>query len=104
MSLTSYERGSTWRSYVFYQSGSTPLNCSGNKAYLTVYKPDDTILIGPVSGHHVSSGTYEYFVSTQSTDDLGIYITKWKAWFDYQTPWNYSPKVDREAVHIVHVK
>jgi len=101
---TKYERGTTFRSYVYYQSGSTPIDCSGNMAYFTLYDPNGVVIIGPVSGHHVSTGTYEYFPSTQNTHDLGLYCCEWKAWFDYQSPWNFSPKIDREVIQLVYVE
>jgi len=104
MALTKYERQNTWKSYVTYVSGTTNIDCSGNMAYLTVYRPDGTVLLGPVSGIRDSTGVYKYYVSTQSTDDLGIYVCEWKAYFNYGAPWDYSPKYDREAVQIVKVE
>jgi len=104
MALSKYERSTTFRTATTYKSGSTYINCSGNMAYLTVYEPNGSVIIGPVSGHHYSTGIYEYFVSTQSTHDLGIYVLEWKAWFNYQSPWDYSPKYDREPIDLVYVK
>ena len=104
MTLDKYERETTFKSQVYYTSGSTPINCSGNMTYLTVYRPDGTTLLGPVSGQHIASGTYIYYVSTQSTDDLGIYICQWKTNFYYGSPWLWSPKVDREAIQLVKVE
>jgi len=104
MTLTEYERGTVFKTNTVYTSGSTYIDCSGNMAYLTVYKPNGDTLLGPVSGLHESTGTYQYFVSTQTTDDLGIYVLEWKAMFNYQAPWNYSWKYDREPIHIVYVK
>jgi len=104
MTLTKWERGSIWKSQVVYTSGSTNINCSGNMTNITVYRPDGTILLGPESGQHATTGTYIYYVSTQSTDDLGIYVTEWKTYFDYDSPWDYAPKIDREAIQLVKVK
>ena len=102
--LARYERGSTFRTATAYTSGSTEIDCSGNMAYFTMYAPDGTSIIGPVSGHWYSTGVYEYFPSTQTTSDLGIYVLEWKAEFNYQSPWNYSPKYDREPIELVYVK
>lgn len=101
---TKRERGSTFRSRVTYTSGSTLVNCSGNVTNLTVYKSDGTTLLGPESGSHEGTGVYEYYVSTASTDPLGLYICEWKTYFDYGAPWNYQPKIDRELIQICHVK
>jgi len=101
---TKYERNTTWRTRVTYTSGSTNINCSGNVTNLTVYRPDGTVLLGPESGQHVATGIYDYYVSTQSTDDLGLYRCTWITYFDYGTPWNYSPKVDSEVIQLVLVK
>jgi len=104
MTLTKYERETTFKSRVTYTSGSTNINCSGNLAYITVYRPDGTVLLGPESGQHAATGIYDYYVSTQSTDDLGIYVCEWKTEFDYGMPWQNSPKYDREAIQLVKVK
>ena len=104
MSLTKYERGSTFRTRQTYVSGTTNVNCSGNLAYLTVYKPDGTTYIDSVSGSHVGTGIYEYYVSTSSTDLLGIWVCEWKGYFNYDAPWYNEPKVDRECIQLVYVK
>ena len=101
MALTKRERGTTWRAQVSYTSGSSYIDCSSNVTNLTVYKPDDTILVGPVSGNHRSTGIYDYYVSTASNADLGIYILEWKSWFSYDFGW--EPKVDREEIQLCHV-
>lgn len=101
---TKYERGSCWKSQVVYQSGSTLVNCSGNVSKLTVYDPNGDIIIGPVSGVHTATGTYHYYVSTQSTHDLGLYVCEWKTYFSYGNPWNWQPKVDRELIQLVYVE
>jgi len=104
MALTKFERGTTWKATVTFTSGSTNIDCSGNMAYLTVYRPDGTVLLGPESGCHEATGMYNYYVSTQSTDDLGIYVTEWKGLFDYQHPFHWSPKYDRNPIQLVYVK
>jgi len=104
MTLTSYERGTVFKTNTTYTSGSTNVDSSGNIAYLTVYKPDGTVLMGPVSGLHESTGVYQYFVQTETTNDLGIYVLEWKAMFNYQSPWGYEWKYDREPIHLVNVK
>lgn len=106
MSLTKYERGTSWKSQVTYTSGTTNINCSGNMAYLTVYKPDGTTLMGSVSGiNNVGiSGVYYYYPSTNTTSPLGIYVEEWKAYFDYGSRTGWRIKYDREPVWIVHVK
>jgi len=101
---TKYERGSTFRSQVTYTSGSTNINCSSNVTNLTVYKSDGTVLMGPESGAHITTGVYRYYVDTESTDPLGLYICEWKTYFNYNDPWNWKPKTDREIVQIVHVE
>jgi len=104
MTLTKYVRGNTWRTRVSYLSGNTPIDCSSNIANLTVEAPDGSTYMTGITGQHVSTGIYQYYLSTQSTDDLGIYVCSWESWFDYQHPWNYSPKVENEAIQLVHVK
>lgn len=102
--VSSYERGSTWKSQVTYTSGSSYIDCSSNVTNLTVYRSDGTVLLGPVSGVHASTGIYHYYVSTQSTDSLGLYVCEWKTYFNYGNPWVWLPKLDREVVHIKYVE
>ena len=101
--ITRYERGSTWRTQVVYTSGSTNVDCSGNVTKLTVYGPDGTTLITDVSGVRTSTGTYHYYVSTQSDYDLGLYVGEWKTYFFYEDPFRWQPKIDREVVNLVKV-
>lgn len=101
---TKYERGSTWKTQIVYTSGSTAINCSGNISNVTIYKPDGSILLGPESGQHTATGTYTYYVSSASTDNLGLYKCRWITYFDYSGRWNYMPKRDTEIVQIVEVK
>jgi hypothetical protein len=102
MALTKYERGTSWRSKVTYTSGSSYVDCSGNMAYLTVYAPNGDTFIGPVSGTHVQTGIYDYYISTQTDSNLGIYVTEWRGMFNYPKTWNW--KYDREANQLVYVK
>ena len=104
VTIKEYERNNSWKSQVVYTSGNTNIDCSGNMAYLTVYDPDGTILLGPISGMHSDTGTYYYYVSTQSSDNLGLYICEWKSYFNYGARQGYLPKYDREVVSIVKVK
>jgi len=101
---TKYERETTFKTTVTYTSGSTNIDCSGNVTNLRVYDPNGTLIIGPVSGTHTSTGVYHYYVSTQSTHDLGLYICEWTTYFSYGSPWNWQPKVDREIINLVKVK
>lgn len=103
MALDKWERGSTWKTQLLCKSGSTLINCSGNYAELKIYDPNATVVID-TSGQHQSIGTYIYYVSTQTNQDLGIWLAEWKFWFDYSGPWGYSPKYDRYPIQLVHVK
>ena len=73
-------------------------------AFLSVDRPDGTAYMTNESGQRVSTGIYIYYVSTQATDQLGLYTLDWLAYFDYGSPWNYQAKVDRETVSIVSVE
>lgn len=102
--VTDYEIGNTFKSQVTYTSGSSYIDCSGCVTNLTVYKPDGTVLMGPVSGVNTTTGIYFCYVSTQSTDPLGLYVCEWKTYFNYGNPWVWLPKVDKEVVHLRYVE
>jgi len=104
MSVTKYERGNTFKTSVEFISGSTYVDPSGNKAYLTVYKPDGTTLLSAVSGTREDAGKYYYYISTNSSDPLGLYVIDWYGYFDYGSPWNYMPKHEKEVIQLVDVK
>jgi hypothetical protein len=104
MALTKKERGNTFVYTSTFTSGSTKVNASGNIVNFTLYKPDGTIKMGPISGNHRSIGIYDCYMSTSSTDDLGIYIAEAKGYFQYQTQYPWGPKYDREEIQIVHIE
>lgn len=103
MALTRYERENSWKTYVEFKSGSTFIDPSGNLAYLTITKPDGTKLIDNISGARQSTGVYKYYVSTQSTDPLGLYVISWYGEFNYSGRWGYMPKYEKEVIQLVKV-
>jgi len=101
--LGEYERGSTFKSVETYKSGSTYVDPSGNIAFITMYDPDGNVIIDN-SGQRASTGVYYYYVSTQTDSPLGLYRIRWRAYWNFGSPWNYAPKDDTEAVSIVSVE
>jgi len=102
LSLTKFERETTVRTMVAFKSGSTPVDPSGNIAYVEIYKPDGTILIEG-SGSKDSTGNYRYYFSTGPTDLLGIYLIDWWGRFYYGTKYDYKEKHEREVIWLVNV-
>ena len=70
---TKWERTNSFKSTVEWTSGSTYVDPSGNMSYIKVFKPDGTQYIHE-SGLKNATGIYQYYISTQSTDDLGLWI------------------------------
>lgn len=103
MAMDKWERQSTWKSQVVYKSSNTAIDPSGSIAFIDVYDAEDNLILSN-SGQRTSTGTYIYYVSTQSDDPLGIYRVRWRALFDYSGRWDYSPKYDTEVVQICKVK
>lgn len=95
MSYSSYERNQTIRLTCTFKSGSVatyPIS-----ANLTVKKPDGTALLTDVSGHRTgTTGEFYYYMSTNSTSDLGIYVTEWHGDIQYSN-WGRLPFMDRDA-------
>jgi len=96
--VESYERGTTWKTTIQFISGSTYIDPSGNLAYLNAYYPDGTLVwpSGSVSGSRQSQGYYYAYVTTESTDPLGLYVLDWYGSFNYGTTWGYRNKHQRE--------
>lgn len=99
MSVTNYERGTSFKSTVTFYSGSTAKDPSGNRAFLDVYKPDGTLLFS-ASGAKDSTGVYHCYISTQNTDDLGLYRIKWTGYMNLNTRYSHIPQVYQDAVNI----
>jgi len=103
MTLTKYERGSTFKTTVTWMSSSTYVDPSGQKSYLDVYDSLGTKIFDSVEGSKESTGIYKYYVSTNSTDPLGVYVVDWWARFNYGTPWNYETKHERSEIQISYL-
>ena len=98
-SLTSYEREDTWKSTVSFYSGSTLIDPSGNLANIKVYQSDGTLYIS-ATGAKDSTGIYHYYISTSSTQPLGIYMIDWYGSFFYDDIFGYKPRHEKECVII----
>jgi len=102
MSLDRRERLNTFKTQVLWKSGNVAVDPSGNMTFISVFDADNTELINS-SGQRSSTGTYYYYISTNANDPLGLYRIRWKGLFDYDSPFEYSPKYDTEIVQIVKV-
>lgn len=99
MALTKYERGTSFPVSVTFKSGSTAVDpISG--AYLDVYKADGTSLIAGVSGSHYGTGLFKYFISTTSTDPLGVYYSEWYGKVDMGSRFGDQPRKYRTEFQI----
>ena len=103
MALQKWERTNFFKSQVIWKSGSTEIDPSGNMSFIDVYDPNGDIVISE-SSQRATSGTYVYYVSTQSDQDLGIWVIDHRAYFDYEHPWNFSQKHNYEPFQLVKVK
>lgn len=101
--IGTYEVGSTFKTTVTYKSGTTYVDPSGNMTFLSMKSPDGAVYMTSESGQRTSQGIYKYYVSTQTNDQLGLYTLSWLSYFNYSSPWDYKPKIDRETVSIVSV-
>ena len=94
--LSSYERGDTIPLTYTFKSGSVaayPIS-----ANLTVCRPDGTVLYQDVSGIRTgTTGEFKYFISTNSTADLGIYTYSWHGMMNYGNKWGNLPEVDMDS-------
>ena len=102
--VTTFERENTFKTQVTWKSGSTNIDPSSNMSFLKVIEPDGTVMFQDVSGVRSATGIYHYYVSTQTSDDLGLYKIQWYAYFNYGSPFNYQIKYDTEVINLVAVK
>jgi len=96
MTLTSYERESTFKSTVTFQSGSVNVDPSGNLANIKVYQPDGLLYIS-ATGAKDSDGVYHYYISTSTNNPLGIYTIDWYGSFYYDSIFTYMPRHEKES-------
>lgn len=102
--VTEKERGNSFRTTVTFMSSNQYVDPSSNIAWIQVYKSDGTSMLSNASGTRQSTGIYYYYISTQSTDPLGLYVVDWYGYFPYGSPFLYLPKHEREVVSIVYVE
>ena len=103
MALTSYERGSTFKTSVEWMSGSTYVDPRDEVSYIDIYRSDGEKLRDTDAGIKDSTGKYHFYVETADTDPLGIYIIDWYGEFDYGGSFNYMPLHNKECVIIEKV-
>jgi hypothetical protein len=72
-------------------------------SYIDIYKSDGTYLIQSASGERSDTGVYHYYISTASTDPLGIYIIDWYGDFNYGGNFGYLPLHNKECIVIEKV-
>lgn len=101
-SLPIYERLNSFKSTVTFYSGSTAIDPSGNLAYIDVFDPNNALYIHD-SGVKASTGTFYYWISTSSVNDLGIYRIRWYGSFYVDSTFGYMPRSEEECVIIEKV-
>jgi len=109
MSLSKYERGNTIQSTITFKQNDVATDPSGGtagtaRAYITVYKPDGTTLFTEASGTRTSTGTFRYYIPTDPTDPLGIYVVQWRAMHNVGGAQGYLDIYQRDAFQIVDVE
>lgn len=104
MTVTKWERQNTFKSTCSWLSGSTAIDPSSNMCWLNVIDPDGNYLLQAESGMKESTGVYKYYISTASTDPLGLYLIRWYSHFDYDGRWEYQRKQNTEVINLCHVK
>jgi len=100
--VSKFERGNSIKSTVTFKSGNTLTDPSGNKAYISVIRPDDTYLVSCQTANRDGIGTYHYYFETSLTDPLGLYLIEWYG-YSYLGG-NYKKILDRESIEIVEKK
>ena len=103
MTLTKYERGNTIKTEIDFKSDGVLANPYNDTATVDVIKPDNTYLYIDLATTHDSIGEFHAYISTNSTDPLGIYQIVWKAQDDVGGAQGLMPIVQRDTFQLVDV-
>jgi len=103
MTLPKYERGNTIKTDIDFKSDDVLEDPYDDIAYVDVIRPDGTYLMTDVSGTRDGEGEYHYYISTNSTDILGIYKIVWKAQHDVGGAQGLMPLRQRDTFQLVDV-
>jgi hypothetical protein len=101
MSLEKFERKNTIQADVTFQTGGVDTDPYNNEVYISVIKPNGNYMMKGESAARTGTGDYRYYISTQSTDPLGIYIVQWSGQHDTGGSQGYVPLVQRDAFQLV---
>ena len=101
--LTKKERTTIFPTQVLWKSGSTLIDPSSNMSYIDIYNPEGDKVISE-SSQRYTTGTYRYYISTQSTDNLGIWVVDHWSYFNYQGRHGWQKKHNYEPFQLVYVK
>ena len=107
--LQEFERGNTIKVVAtFNTSSNVATDPSGNVAFIQVFKPDGTSLIGGGSGAITSrtgTGSFKYFFDTADDYPLGVYVVQWQGYHGIGTlggvVYGYKPVKQRDSFVIV---
>lgn len=102
--MDSFELNNTIKTEIVFKSDGVDTDPSGNKAFVTVYKPDGTTLINGASGSRSEKGKYYYYFNTEPTDPLGIYTIEWSGYHELGGIYGYKPIIQRDIINIVEVE
>jgi len=101
MTLPKYERKNTIKADITFKSNGVNTDPSGNTAFITVYRPDGAQLFSETKASRVDTGVYRYYISTNASDPLGIYIVQWRAYHNVGGTQGYLPIIQRDAFQLV---
>jgi len=96
-----FERGNTVKTDIDFKSSGVLTDPSGNKAFVTVIKPDGTTLVNASGATRDGTGEYHYYFNTSSTDPLGIYVIQWSGYHSLGGSYGYKPIIQRDLIQIV---
>lgn len=101
MSLTKYERGNTIKITAAFKSDDILTDPSGNKVWFHVIRSDGEYLYSAQQATRTGTGTYQYYISTNASDPLGIYIVHWYAYHTVGGSQPHLPLVQRDVFQLV---
>jgi len=98
-----YERGNTIKSDIDFKSAGVLTNPYADTAKISVIRPDGTYLYSSATANYDGTGEFSYYISTNSSDPLGIYKIVWYAQDDVGGSQGLMPVIQRDVFCLVDV-
>jgi len=99
--MDKYERESTIKAEITFKVSGSNTDPYDNSVNVNVIRPNDTYMYSGATATRLDTGEYRYFISSNTSDMLGIYTIVWKAEHDVGGTQGLMPLVQRDYFQLV---